>query len=205
MGAICGSRDGLLVRCRVANKEPEISLSVVETATTTFTPPGQTIFFNLGRDQQAWQIIAYEVWMYFGTRSKMKAPAIDYEVLKNATVESAIVHARILCDIFRSRATRQGGGILLTALSKEWKDSHPEPYKDLKSKVRDLRKAYGDQDADGSPCQVFHQRALHADQARFPTFQGYDYADQFKVLDPVLRGVVDAIEAIRGPLPTPIK
>ncbi len=124
MGAICGSRDGLLVRCRVANKEPKISLSVVETATTTFTPPGQTIFFNLGRDQQAWQIIAYEVWMYFGTRSKMKAPAIDDEVLKNATVESAIVHARILCDIFRSRATRQGGGILLTALSKEWKDSH---------------------------------------------------------------------------------
>ena len=103
--------------------------------------------------------------MYFGTRSKMKTnPAIDDDVLRNAIVESAIAHARILCDTFRSRATRQSGGILLTALSREWKRSNPQRYKDLRSRVKDLIKAYGDHGVDGSPCQIFDQRALHADQ-----------------------------------------
>jgi hypothetical protein len=184
----------------MADKELKIPGGVMETATTTFSPTGYIIYFHPEADQRPWHIIAYEVWMYFGTRSKMKTPAIDDGVLKNATVESAIVHARILCDVFRS----QGGDILLKELFPDW-ESDSDRLKDLKSKIKDLRRAYGDSGVDGSPCQIFHQRALHADQARYPNFQGYDYADQFKVLDPVIRGVVDAIEAIRGPLPTPIK
>ena len=203
MSSVCGSRDGLLFRCRMADKELKISLKVVDATTTTFSQAGTITYFQPDADQRPWHIIAYEVWMYFGTRAKMKAPTIDDEVLRNATVESAIVHARILCDIFLSRATRQSGGILLTALSREWKRSNPQQYKDLRSRVKDLIKAYGDHGVERSPCQIFHQKALHADEARYQSFQGYDYADQFKALDSAIRGVVDAIEAIRGKLPTP--
>lgn len=149
----------------MADKELDISLKVVEATTTTFSLAGTLIYFQPDADQRAWHIVAYEVWMYFGTRSKMKTnPAIDDDVLRNAIVESAIAHARILCDTFRSRATRQSGGILLTALSREWKRSNPQRYKGLRSRVKDLIKAYGDHGVDGSPCQIFDQRALHADQ-----------------------------------------
>ncbi len=136
--------------------------------------------------------------MYFGTREKIIEPTAHDQILKNAIVESAIVHARILCDIFRSKDSQLGAGILLKNLFPDWR-SNSERLKELKSKVKDLRRAYGDNTA-GSPCQIFHQKALHADEARYPSFQGYDYADQFKILDPVIRGVVDAIEALRGPL-----
>jgi hypothetical protein len=172
----------------------------VETTTTTFSSPGYIAYFHPDADQRAWFIIAYEVWMYFGTRSKMIEPAAHDQILKNATVESAIVHARILCDIFRS----QGGDIFLKDLFSDW-ESDSARLRDLKSKVKDLHRAYGDSQTAGSPYQVFHQKTLHADQARYPTFQGFDYADQLKVLDPVIRGIVDAIEAIRGPLPTPVQ
>ena len=188
----------------MANEEL-ISLKVVEAATTTFSTAGTLNYFQPDADQRAWHIVAYEVWMYFGTRSRMKtATAIEDDVLRNAIVESAIVHARILCDIFRSRATRQSGGILLTTLSRGWKRSDPMRYKDLRSRVKDLVKAYGDHGVDGSPCQIFDQKALHADQARYPSFQGYDYSDHFSALDPAIRGVVDAIEAMHGKLPTPL-
>ena len=183
----------------MADKELKISLGVVQATTTTFSPASQIIHFHPDADQRAWHIIAYEVWMYFGTRTRMKPPIIDDNILKNATVESAIVHARILCDIFRS----QGGDISLKKLFPDW-ESDSDRLKNLKSKVKDLRRAYGDGQTEGSPYQIFHQKALHADQAKYPSFQGHDYADQFKVLDPVIRGVVDAIEAIRDPLPTPV-
>jgi hypothetical protein len=185
----------------MADKELKISVGVVDATSTTPRPTGQVRTFQSDPDHRAWHIIAYEVWMYFGTRSKMTAPTINDDVLKNATVESAIVHARILCDIFRSKKCKSGSGILLKKLFLDWGSDR---FKDLRSRVKDLCRAYGDRKKTGSPYQVFHQKALHADQARYPSFQGYDYAGQFKVLDPVIREVVDAIEAIRGPLSTPI-
>src|ERR1700687_4642871 len=168
----------------MANKELKVSPGVVGT-TTTFTPASQITHFHPDTDPRRWHIVAYEVWMYFGTRSKMEAPTIDDDLLKIANVESAIVHARILCDIFRSK----GGDILLKEFFPDWKSGF-ERLKNLKSKVKDLRRAYGDDQTEGSPYRVFHQKALHADQAKYPSFQGHDYADQFKVLDPVIRGVV---------------
>lgn len=184
----------------VVNKPADkvFKLQVVEAeATTTFSSTNQFGVFlptNQTIDNRPWFIIAYEVWMYFGARSKMTGSTIDDDVLKNAIVESAIVHARILCDIFLSKKTQWGGGISLKELLRDdWKSDR---LKDLTSKVRDLRQAYGNHKTAGSPNKVFHQKALHADQDRYPTFQGYDYSAQFKALDPAIRGVVDALQAI---------
>jgi len=201
-------RAGLLIRCRMddpPDKEFKISVGARGTVIATAMAPSSTNQFgvflpiNQNIEDRPWSIIAYEVWMYFGTRSKMKTPTCNDDVIRNAVVESAIVHARILCDIFLSKKSQWGGNILLADRFADWR-SNSYRLKDLKSKIKKLRQAYGHSKKDGSPYQVFHQKALHADQARYPTFHGYDYADQFKVLDPLSRDVVEAIEAARGPL-----
>jgi hypothetical protein len=171
----------------------------------TTTTSSSTNFISTSEpdaETRAWHIISYEVWMYFGTRSTTLVLSDSEIILKNAMVESAIVHARILCDIFSSKSSTIGVGIRLKDRFPDW-NSDSVRLRNLKSKANALRERYGYSGTEGSPYKVFHERALHADQTRYLSFQRYDYVDQFKILDPLIRAVVYEIEAIRGPLYAP--
>ena len=75
---------------------------------------------NDKRNERKWKVVGYERDMFFSTLAilKNRNPVVEEnQVLKNAVVESAIIHARNLCSIFLSVPSREGDGILLRELT----------------------------------------------------------------------------------------
>ena len=69
-----------------------------------------------------WETIEYEVKMFYATYKKFFSQrahdSLPYE-LKNALEESAVLHTRILCDVFLSRG-RYNDDINLEHLLRGW-------------------------------------------------------------------------------------
>jgi hypothetical protein len=87
----------------------------------TLHSPGSA---NDKRNERKWKAVDYEREMFFSTLAilKNRNPVVEgNEILKNAVVESAIIHVRNLCCIFLSVPTREGDGILLRELTIGWK------------------------------------------------------------------------------------
>jgi len=87
----------------------------------TLHSPGSV---NDKRNERKWKAVGYERDMFFSTLAilKNRNPVVEgNEILKNAVIESAIIHARNLCCIFLSVPSREGDGILLRELTIGWK------------------------------------------------------------------------------------
>lgn len=107
--------------------------------------------------------------------------------LKNAVVESALLHTRILVDILLSRGS----------------DSDDIRLKDIlpnfqSSKIAELRTIYGTRKEDDSPCWVLNKMLAHPTRLRSHEF---DYTNLLNSLVPLIVALVVEVNAQR-PLET---
>jgi len=151
-----------------------------------------------GRDP--WEVFDYEVDMFFGICDLLAAAGDDVNQelgghivgtpeerrrLKNATVESAGLHARNLAEIILSRGTRDDD-IRLSDLS----PTFASPTLDK------LDTTYGRRGIDGSPCQRLNTRLMHSTVHRG---REYEYGPILQALRPLFAELVQQIRARRVP------
>jgi hypothetical protein len=142
-----------------------------------------------------WDIIAYEVRMFSATYEIVLNPsALDEltKVLANAVEESAVLHTRILCDVFLSKAIGPDD-IQLSRLFSDW---HTDAkYNKVKEIIDDLSKRYGSAKKQGSYCWIFNKMMAHPTAHRGKSF---DYTAILRGLGPVIQKIIAEIESLRG-------
>ena len=135
-----------------------------------------------------WTVFGYEVKMFFLTRREIAArgaPADDVGlVLKNALVESSLLHTRILADILLARGSAKDD-IALSHLLPPGTASLR-----LTKTLANLKAAWGSRNQKGSVCWTINKMLAH------PTFwrsDGYDYGAVANAVD---AHIADAVEEI---------
>jgi hypothetical protein len=130
----------------------------------------------------------YEVWMYRQTRL---LPIHTFEPLelRNAVVESALLHTRVLIDVLLDHDSKTGDDLLLRDLLPT---GYPQP---LVERLRLLRKIYGHRHKEESPCWTLNKRVMHLTTVRTLSFDFYNHV--FGVLDPIVGAVLREIGIAR--------
>src|SRR6516162_509345 len=104
-----------------------------------------------------WEIVGYDAVMFRVERQiwNQQPHLLSTLVLRNATVESGILHARILCDILLSRTSAKDD-MRLTEL---FVPGIAEPVADKidTNLISQLSKDYGNSATPGSPCWEFNK------------------------------------------------
>ena len=143
-----------------------------------------------------WDIVAYEARMLFELCRLLGSQGFkpDSDIVENAVVESACLHARILVDILLSKDSGKGDDIRLSQLLPGFRHSS----------VDQLRVTYGDGKIQMSPCWILNKMIAH------PTLErgtNYDYTRVLEQLLPLIEAVWQKIEnhhrAIVSKLPKP--
>jgi len=141
-----------------------------------------------------WDIVAYEVRMFRATYAIMLDPvAIKAlsKVFANAVEESAVLHTRILCDVFLSNS---GGrdDIQLTKLFSNWRHGR---YDKLRQRIAELRTKYGNANIEATPCWIFNKMLAHPTTHRGVS---YDYTSTLRDIEPTIKAIIVEIETLRG-------
>jgi hypothetical protein len=135
----------------------------------------------------AWSVFDYEVDMFRNLCDLLVSGNSEYGslslLLKNAIVESAVLHARILADILLSHI-REPDDIGLRSLLPGFECAE----------IAELRRAYGRRDDPLSPRSAFNKMLAHATTNRSNSF---DYTVALNQIAPLILGIVDRIEAFR--------
>lgn len=146
-------------------------------------------------DCDQWTIVAYEVRMLSATceivlnaEALVKLP----KVMANALEESAVLHTRILCEVFLSRG-KEPDDIALCTLFPDLKTN--ARYGKLERLVKGLRAQYGSALAPGTPCWIFNKMMAHPTSRRGPS---YDYTGLLRGLRPPIWRVIREVESLRG-------
>jgi hypothetical protein len=149
-----------------------------------------------------WGALAYEVKMYFA----MRATFGDYATVKkntwirNAIAESAVLHARILCDLFSSETKKTSklykDDIGFSDLLDHWETD--EKYKNLKSHIAEMKLAYGTSDTKNSPCWQFNKMLAHLTKER--GFR-HSYEEALKTVEPLINRIVSELECLKPGFP----
>ena len=143
----------------------------------------------------SWDVIAYEVRMFHATygvilnSNKIKNLS---NVIANAIEESAVLHTRILCDVFLNKGM-DPDDIQLSTLFPIWYTN--TKYQRIKRLASALRKAYGSAQKLGSPCWVFNKMMAHPTAHRG---KSYDYTTILENLEPMIQNIISEIEHLRG-------
>ncbi len=150
---------------------------------------------------KAWRILDYEVQMFLGIgnlRSNLKIEGgNEAQLVRNALVESSLLHIRILTDIFLSRG-KQPDDINLEQLGFEVKSIGPT----FSEKINALRSVYGEPTDKTSNCWTINKRLAHPTMHRT---EGYDYSNLFMSLDELLKQIIQYIYKYQArPLPFPL-
>ncbi len=144
-------------------------------------------------DDDPWIVFDYEIQMYFETRNLLrhlntKDPNnIINRITKNVTVESLLLHTRIVTDILISKSI-EGDDITLMGLLPEWCNS--ETGKPL---IENLKNIYGKRNEKDSPCWIINKMLAHPTQWRTDRF---DYSKPMKQIEPVIFNFLSEIEKI---------
>jgi hypothetical protein len=142
-----------------------------------------------------WEIIAYEVRMFHATYEIVLSSAALAQlprVLANAVEESAVLHTRILCEIFLPKAKSRCDDIQLSRLFPDWdKDTK---YDRIKGIIEDLEGRYGTGKKRGH-CWNFNKMMAHSTIHRG---NHYDYTPALRDLRPVIQKIIDEIGCLRG-------
>ena len=144
---------------------------------------------------QSWDIIGYEVRMFYATYEIVLDPSTLSQLPKvfaNAVEESAVLHTRLLCDVFLSK-TIGPDDIQMSELFPDFNTSNK--YGNLKAKIRRLRNQYGTSQRHGSHCWIFNKMMAHPTKYRGIS---YDYTAILRNLRPTIKDVITEIESIRG-------
>lgn len=138
-------------------------------------------------------VFDYEIQMYFETRnllkhlSAKKTNDVINMITKNATVESLLLHTRIVSDILISKGSEKDD-IVLKALLPEWCDS-----KEGKVLIERLKTTYGKRDEKDSPCWVINKMLAHPTRWRKDRF---DYSKFMKQIEPLIFNLLSEIEKV---------
>jgi len=133
-----------------------------------------------------WDIIAYEVRMLFGL-SRLLAASEDApfgEIINNAMVESACLHARVLVDILVPRQSVRADDIRLDEILPGFQHRS----------LDNLRAAYGDAKIPGSPCWRLNKMIMHPTTMRATS---HDYTNLLNKLLPLIETVLQEVDASR--------
>jgi hypothetical protein len=169
--------------------------SPATTAPAAATAPRADAVAHAPQADPRWDVIAYEVRMFRATYDIVLdrvALAQLPKVLANAVEESAVLHTRLLCDVFLSKAIA-ADDIQLPQLFPGWY-SHGR-YSRVKSKIRALRHLYRTSQVKDSYCWVFNKMMAHPTAHRGIS---YDYTAILARLRPAIAEIIAEIERLRG-------
>ena len=143
-----------------------------------------------------WQMIEYEIKMFYATYKKFSTRApydrLPY-VLKNALEESTVLHTRILCEVFLSRSKRRDD-IRLGDFLPDWPND--PRYGKMKATCDDLTAEYcGKSNHLESPCWNFNKRLAHPTSHRS---REYDYRKNLDALYPLIHDMIRELESLTG-------
>jgi hypothetical protein len=134
-----------------------------------------------------WVVFNYEVDMFHNLCQLLATGDSQYQELpyyiKNAIVESAVLHTRIMVDILLSRGTKPDD-INLSALAPGF--TCPE--------IDQLSEKYGNYNTKNTPCWIFNKMLAHATGQRRDSF---DYSSQLTLLVPLISNIVNQVNAQR--------
>jgi hypothetical protein len=131
--------------------------------------------------------------MFFSTLALLKNrnPVVEQnQILKNAVIESAIIHARNLCCIFLSVPSRTGDDILLRELTiRRKRDAGRVKLITL------LEKAFFRDPMNGNTVfDAFSKRVTHAVDRKADA-DSYNYAAEFVAINGLIKAIVENLEA----------
>lgn len=134
-----------------------------------------------------WEVFGYEVEMFHAMCSLLRAGNTDYAGLshhvRNALVESALLHTRQLVDILLSRGS-DPDDINLSGLIPGF----------APAKLDELQSLYGKRSIVGSPCWTLNKRLAHPTTHRGASF---DYSVLLNRLAPVISVIIREVQAAR--------
>ncbi len=185
--------------------EPLGSVSAVTTTGSSIT----TIVASIDKSRPVGPIetVEYEAGMYRQTIEVL----LEYPdrlppelFLRNAVTEAALLHTRILCDVFfrdekPSRLGLNANDIAMIELLPDWmsaSDGKDGKYDDLKKAIKELEDAYGpknqkDPRFKASPRSKINKLVMHGTDLRAGSG---DYTDLSKKLRPLIEKVIQGVE-----------
>lgn len=147
----------------------------------------------------AWVILSYESWMLersIHEKKQLKRSIQDEErlrVLNNALTESAVLHARILCELFANPEGKFASDIVLSHLLPDWDWGQPK-YNLLNGLLSELEEKYGQHHDAKSPYWAFNKMLAHATMERS---SAHDYTAALDSVLPLLRGILAELQSKR--------
>jgi hypothetical protein len=153
------------------------------------------------RDESSdpWVIVGFESWMLersIQERARLDRSIQDEErliVFKKALTESAILHARILCELFADPEGNFASDIALSHLLPDWDWGKPK-YELLNGLLSELEDTYGRYHNAKSRCWVFNKILAHASLEK-PS--EHDYILALDTVLPLLRRILVEIQSER--------
>ena len=142
--------------------------------------------------ETAWQAFEYEVLMFHETRARLRKPSSDGssdDILRNALVESSLLHTRVLVDALLGRQDKPDDVTLNRLLPASASSS------DLQVSLCRLTQAYGTSDQQGKPCWTLNKRLAHLTRVRGNRF---DYSALYATLDPIVGETLREVARIAG-------
>lgn len=113
------------------------------------------------------------------------------QVMKGALTESAVLHARTLCELFANPEGKFDGDLQLSHLLPDW-DWGKSEYKALNALLAALEKVYGHYSEADSPFRTLN-RIFSPPTVTRPSVQ--DYADALDKILPLLRRIIAEVES----------
>ena len=136
----------------------------------------------------AWVVFGYEADMLLAMCNLLVPCNQEFALLsgnvRNAVVESALLHTRQLVDILLSRGSGSDDINLATLVPNH------QP-----ARLEELRQAYGNRNTEGSPCWTINKMLAHATTQRSSSF---DYSSMLNGLAPI---VADIVQDVRSRCP----
>ena len=134
-----------------------------------------------------WVVFKYEVEMFQSTLKRVEEDGRDANLdtweVRNAMVESAVLHARILADILLG--TKKKGrpdDISVNDLVPGFQSNNTQK----------LRNAYGSSELEGSPCWTFNKMLAHPTKHRSSS---YNYGPALRKIEPLIDSIVREVWA----------
>jgi hypothetical protein len=134
-----------------------------------------------------WVVVNYEATMLFDLCRELNSQSYERlsSCVQKAIVESACLHCRILVDILLSKDSGGGDDIRLNQLLPIF--SSPS--------VAELRRIYGDNKTEGSPCWTLNKKLAHPTLKRG---ESHDYSLVLTMLLPLIKALWKEIQETPG-------
>lgn len=150
---------------------------------------------NRNASDDPWIVFDYEIQMYFETRNLLRhlknkdANNLINLITKNATVESELLHTRIMIEILISQGS-ENDDITLKDLMPKWYSTE-----NAKLLIGKLKNIYGKRDEKDSPRWILNKMLAHPTKWRTDRF---DYGQVMRKIEPVVFEILSEIEKFAG-------